>query len=61
MLGAAGAQRVCFGSDFPLNLYPRLEAEPEIARFAGEARRALPEAAAGLVLAGNARRVFHLP
>jgi len=60
MLGAAGARRVCFGADFPLNLYPRLEAEPEIARFAGEARCALSAAAADLVLAGNTRRVFRL-
>jgi predicted TIM-barrel fold metal-dependent hydrolase len=56
MVAAAGADRVIFGSDFPLNLYPRLDAEPNLARFAAEARAALPAAAAAAVLRGNAER-----
>jgi hypothetical protein len=55
MLAAAGAERVIFGSDFPLNLYPRLDAEPNLARFAAEARGALPEAARAAVLRENLR------
>jgi len=35
---AVGAGRVLFGSDYPLNLYPALNAEPEMCRFADELR-----------------------
>ncbi|KXU37371.1 hypothetical protein AXK12_01855 [Cephaloticoccus capnophilus] len=33
-----GADRVLFGSDYPLNLYPALNARPEMRRFADEFR-----------------------
>jgi predicted TIM-barrel fold metal-dependent hydrolase len=55
MLAAVGADRVIFGSDFPLNLYPRLDAEPNLARFAAEARGALAAAAQAPVLRENLR------
>jgi predicted TIM-barrel fold metal-dependent hydrolase len=48
-------ERVLFGSDFPLNLYPRVAVEAEMARLLAEAR------AAGMgddVLGGNASRLF---
>jgi len=35
---SAGADRVLFGSDYPLNLYPALNAQPEMRRFAEELR-----------------------
>jgi len=35
---AVGAERVLFGSDYPLNLYPALSAQPEMRRFADELR-----------------------
>lgn len=50
-----GAERVLFGSDFPLNLYPRVAVEAEMGRFVAEAR------AAGIgaeVLGGNAARLL---
>ena len=55
LLPACGADRVLFGSDHPLDLYPRREPGPSLARFTAEARAAqVPPA----VLAGNARRLF---
>lgn len=56
-LPVLGPERVLFGSDFPLNLYPRVAAEAEMAKFVGEAR------AAGVssdVLGGNAVRLLGL-
>jgi predicted TIM-barrel fold metal-dependent hydrolase len=50
-------ERVLFGSDFPLILYPRLSAEAEIARFVAEAKNA--GAGEGL-LGGNAARLLGL-
>jgi len=35
---AVGAERILFGSDYPLNLYPALNAQPEMRRFADELR-----------------------
>ena len=52
-----GADRVLFGSDFPLNLYPRLDERPVMARLVDEAR------AAGMadgVMGQNAARVLGL-
>lgn len=54
-LPALGRDRVLFGSDFPLNLYPKLSVEAEIARFVHEARDAGADAA---VLGANAARVL---
>lgn len=56
---AVGADRVLFGSDFPLNLYPRLDREPGLTRFVAEARGAgLSAGELGAVLRENARRWF---
>jgi len=33
---AVGAERILFGSDYPLNLYPSLSAQPEMRRFVDE-------------------------
>ena len=53
--GAIGADRVLFGSDYPLNLFPKLEAEPEMGRFIAEAKAA---GASEDVLSGNAARLL---
>jgi predicted TIM-barrel fold metal-dependent hydrolase len=52
-----GADRVLFGSDFPLNLYPRVAVEAEMAQFVAEAKAA---GASAEILGGNARRVLGL-
>jgi len=55
-------EQVLFGSDYPLNLYPKYTVDPELATFVGEAKAALAdEATRAAVLGGNARRVFRLP
>ncbi len=56
---AAGAERILFGSDFPLNVYPKLEPEAEMKRLLAEARgTGLAEGDLTAVLGGNARRVL---
>jgi predicted TIM-barrel fold metal-dependent hydrolase len=56
---AVGAQRVLFGSDYPLNCFPALDREPSIGRLVGEAAAAgLGEAALEAVLRANALRWF---
>lgn len=61
-IGEVGPDRVLFGSDFPLNLYPKLELESELVRFVEEARSSgLDLAALEPVLAGNAKSLFRLP
>jgi hypothetical protein len=52
-----GADRVLFGSDYPLNLYPRVSVAAEMARFVAEAREG---GANAQVLGGNAARVLGL-
>lgn len=39
-LAVVPRERVLFGSDFPLNLYPKLDAAPRLGRFVAEARAA---------------------
>jgi predicted TIM-barrel fold metal-dependent hydrolase len=51
-------ERVLFGSDYPLILYPRLSVEAELARFVAEARGA---GADERVMGGNAARLLKLP
>lgn len=53
-----GEDRVLFGSDFPLNLYPKTDEMPGLVRFVSEARAA---EVGEPVLRGNARRVLRLP
>jgi predicted TIM-barrel fold metal-dependent hydrolase len=54
-LPVMGRERVLFGSDFPLNLYPKLDEAPGLVRFVNEAKKA---GAGEEVLAGNARRLL---
>ena len=56
-LPAFGAERVLFGSDFPLNLYPKLDELPGLVRLAAEARVG---GADERVLGGNAARLLGL-
>jgi uncharacterized protein len=56
-LAGMGADRVLFGSDFPLNLYPRVSVEAEMARFLAEARQGGADAG---VLGDNAARLLKL-
>jgi hypothetical protein len=51
-------ERIVFGSDFPLNLYPKLDASPDMSRFIAEAKRVGVDLNS---LAGNVRRLLHLP
>jgi predicted TIM-barrel fold metal-dependent hydrolase len=52
-----GVDRVLFGSDFPLNLYPKKDAAPNMARFVAEARGGGADAG---VLGGNVARLLRL-
>jgi predicted TIM-barrel fold metal-dependent hydrolase len=52
---AVPEDRVLFGSDFPLNLYPRRDAEPTMTALVAEARQA---GAGEAVLQGNAARLL---
>ncbi len=56
-LPVLGAERVVFGSDYPLNLYPRVAVEAEMARFVDEARVAGTGAG---VMGENAARIFRI-
>ena len=57
VLAVVRAEQVLFGSDFPLNLYPKLGHEPEMTRFMDEARASnIP----GGVMGANAARLLRL-
>ena len=56
-MAAVPTERVLFGSDFPLNLYPRLDELPDMGRLVEEARTAGMD---GAVMGGNAARLFRL-
>ena len=56
-LPVLGLDRVLFGSDFPLNLYPKLDQEPGLVRFVNEARTAEVGAE---VLGATAKRLLRL-
>lgn len=60
-LDVVPAERVLFGSDFPLNVYPRIDEAPNFARLIAEAHRAgtrAPEL--GGVMGANAARLLGL-
>ena len=56
-LPAMGSDRVLFGSDYPLNLYPKLDQEPGLVRFCDEARKG---GADQRVLGANAAALLRL-
>lgn len=59
MIEAVGAARVIFGSDFPLNLYPRDQADADMRRFLDSLRTgAFSDAEQEELLGGAARRVY---
>lgn len=56
-----GAERVLFGSDYPLRIYPRQEKAPEFRRLIAEAWQSRLDAKAlDAIFSANARRVFQL-
>ncbi|MEO7411858.1 MAG: amidohydrolase family protein, partial [Opitutaceae bacterium] len=56
-IDAVGSDKVLFGSDFPLNVYPRVDAEPAMIRLLHEAHAAgVPDD----VLRGNAARMLNV-
>jgi predicted TIM-barrel fold metal-dependent hydrolase len=53
------AERVLFGSDYPLNLYPSIDAQPNMTRLVAEVHRSeLPAAALRAIVSENARRLL---
>ncbi|HQF40159.1 MAG TPA: amidohydrolase family protein, partial [Opitutaceae bacterium] len=55
---AVGAGRILYGSDYPLRLYPKHQAEPEFARFLAEIRGCgLGADELAAVLGGNWQRL----
>lgn len=60
MLGEVGAERLVFGSDFPLNLFPRLDPEPNMTRFLDQARGALGPSEQAAILRDNIRELANL-
>jgi len=61
-VAAVGAERVLWGSDYPLNLYPALAAQPELRRFAAVLREDLGFTASEIRVIGgdNARSLLGL-
>ena len=56
-----GADRVLFGSDLPLNLYPAIDAEPNLARLVAEVHRSeLTAAQLKAIVSDNAQRLLKL-
>ncbi len=59
VIDIVGSDKVLFGSDFPLILYPKRQTEPDYAPFLSEIRDVgLPEETLANVMGGNAQRVF---
>ncbi len=59
VLDIVGSDKVLFGSDFPLILYPKRQQEPDYAPFLAEIRDAgLPAEILAQVMGGNSQRVF---
>ena len=55
------AERVLFGSDYPLNLYPMIDAEPQMKRLIAEVHRSeLTAEQLKKIVKGNAKRLLGL-
>lgn len=63
IIAAVGVERVLFGSDFPLILYPKTECEPTMSRFIADIRSTanLSEKEQAELFGDAARRVYRLP
>jgi uncharacterized protein len=63
MMNAVGADRILFGSDYPLILFPREETEPAISSFARQLRSCpgLDVSGREAIFSLNAKTVFGLP
>ncbi len=59
-VAACGADRVLWGTDYPLNIYPLEEGKEAMDGFLAQARSALPATITGNVLGGNAARLLRL-
>jgi hypothetical protein len=57
-LDAVGAQRILFGSDYPLRLFPQSDEATGLGAFASEARANLSSEATAAVMGGNAALLF---
>ncbi len=58
-LSVVPKERVLFGSDFPLNVYPRIDAQPDMARMVTEVHRAgLTAEELHAVVRANATRII---
>lgn len=57
-LAAVGAERVLFGSDYPLRLFPRSDPASGLSLFADDARASLAGDARAAVMGGNAASLF---
>ncbi len=61
VIDLVGADRILFGSDYPLMLYPRESREPGFARFLADVTQAgLTDGELAGVLGGNARKLLRL-
>jgi len=61
MPAAAGPDRILFGTDYPLILYPKTETAPSMSTLADEARASgLDERNLALIFSENAKRVYAL-
>jgi predicted TIM-barrel fold metal-dependent hydrolase len=61
MLDAAGTEKVLFGSDYPLILFPREETEPGFARLLAQISNAkLTATEHAVLLGGNAEGLLRL-
>jgi uncharacterized protein len=61
VVNLVGSNKVLFGSDFPLILYPKRQTEPDYAPFLTEIRDiGLPADTTDQVLGGNAQRIFRI-
>jgi len=59
--GGAGADRILFGTDYPLVLYPKTETEPTMTTLIAEARASgLDARALALIFSENAKRAYAL-
>jgi hypothetical protein len=61
VVDAVGAEKILFGSDYPLRVFPREQREPDFTRPIAEAKKSgLTKKELALVLGGNARKLLGL-